>query len=65
MTVRWLMAAALVAAAAAPEAGQAREAVTDAFRGSVPQGTASAEPLALSFREALDRGLQFNLGLLL
>ena len=65
MTVRWLMAAALVAAAAVPAAGQAREAVTDAFRGSVPQGTASAEPLALSFKETLDRGLQFNLGLLL
>jgi outer membrane protein TolC len=59
------MAAALVAAAAAPAAGQAREAVTDVFRGSVPQGTASAEPLALSFKETLDRGLQFNLGLLL
>ena len=42
-----------------------REVVTDAFRGSVPQGTASAEPLALSFKETLDRGLQFNLGLLL
>ena len=65
MTVRWLMAAALVAAAAAPAAGQPREAVTDVFRGSVPQGTASAEPLALSFKETLDRGLQFNLGLLL
>ncbi|HVG85186.1 MAG TPA: TolC family protein [Vicinamibacterales bacterium] len=65
MTVRWLMAATLVAAAAVPAAGQAREAVTDAFRGSVPQGTASAEPLALSFKETLDRGLQFNLGLLL
>jgi hypothetical protein len=31
----------------------------------VPQGTATAEPLALSFKDTLDRALQFNLGLLL
>ncbi|MBP7778905.1 MAG: TolC family protein [Acidobacteria bacterium] len=35
------------------------------FLGSVPQGEARREPLALSLREALSRALQFNLGLLL
>jgi len=65
MTFRWLMAAALVAAAATPVAAQSERAVDDRFRGSVPQGTATAEPLALSFKDTLDRALQFNLGLLL
>ncbi|HMF59307.1 MAG TPA: TolC family protein [Vicinamibacterales bacterium] len=35
------------------------------FTGSVPQGTATAEPLPLSLKDAVNRGLQFNLGLLL
>jgi outer membrane protein TolC len=35
------------------------------FTGSVPQGTATAEPLPLTLKEAVNRGLQFNLGLLL
>jgi outer membrane protein TolC len=65
MTVRSIMAAVLAAAAVLPASAQSRETVADTFRGSVPQGTATAEPLALSFRETLDRGLQFNLGLLL
>jgi outer membrane protein TolC len=34
------------------------------FQGSVPMGTASSAPLALTFREAIDRGLKANLGLL-
>jgi len=34
------------------------------FQGSVPMGTASSAPLALSFHDAIDRGLKANLGLL-
>ena len=34
------------------------------FQGSVPQGTASATPIALSLSEAIQRGLRANLGLL-
>ena len=53
------------ALAAAPAAAQEGGAATGAFRGSVPQGTASAGPLALGLRDTVDRALQFNLGLLL
>jgi outer membrane protein TolC len=35
------------------------------FGGSVPQGTVTADPLPLSVRDAVNRALQFNLGLLL
>jgi outer membrane protein TolC len=35
------------------------------FFGSVPEGKATAETLQLSFKDALDRGLRNNLGLLL
>ena len=34
------------------------------FQGSVPSGTASSTPLALTLDDAIQRGLQFNLGLL-
>jgi outer membrane protein TolC len=34
------------------------------FQGSVPAGTASDTPLALTLRDAIDRGLKTNLGLL-
>src|SRR5579863_5407605 len=34
------------------------------FQGSVPTGTASSTPLALTFHDAIDRGLKTNLGLL-
>jgi len=34
------------------------------FQGSVPTGTASPTPLALTLRDAIDRGLKTNLGLL-
>jgi outer membrane protein TolC len=34
------------------------------FQGSVPMGTASPTPLALTLRDAIDRGLRTNLGLL-
>ncbi len=35
------------------------------FLGSVPEGTASKQVLSLSFKDAIDRGLRNNLGLLL
>ena len=34
------------------------------FQGSVPEGSASPTPLALTLRDAIDRGLRTNLGLL-
>ena len=34
------------------------------LQGSVPSGTASSTPLALTLADAIQRGLQFNLGLL-
>ena len=34
------------------------------FQGSVPTGTASAQPLALTLQDAIDRGLKTNLGFL-
>ena len=35
------------------------------FQGSVPAGVASSTPVALTLREAIDRGLKTNLGLLI
>jgi outer membrane protein TolC len=37
---------------------------TSQFQGSVPAGNASSTPLALTFHDAVDRGLKANLGLL-
>jgi len=37
---------------------------TSQFQGSAPAGAASSTPLALTFHDALDRGLKTNLGLL-
>lgn len=51
--------------AAAPAVAQDGSAGTAVFRGSVPQGTATAEPLSLSLKSTVERALQFNLGLLL
>jgi outer membrane protein TolC len=34
------------------------------FQGSVPTGTASPQPLSLTLRDAIDRGLKTNLGML-
>jgi outer membrane protein TolC len=36
-----------------------------AFQGAVPRGDLSPQPLALSFESAIERGLNYNLGLLL
>ncbi len=37
---------------------------SDSYQGSVPQGTASDTPIAISMKDAIDRGLKANLGLL-
>jgi outer membrane protein TolC len=37
---------------------------TSQFQGSVPTGSVSSTPLALTFHDAIDRGLKTNLGLL-
>ena len=37
---------------------------TSQFQGSVPTGTASSTPVALTLHDAIDRGLKANLGLL-
>src|ERR1700675_2376549 len=37
---------------------------TGQFQGSVPSGSVSSTPLALTFRDAIDRALKANLGLL-
>jgi outer membrane protein TolC len=46
-------------------AGSALFAQPDQFQGSVATGVASPAPVALTLREALERGLRANLGLLL
>lgn len=51
------------AAAQTSQAPQAPQ--TSPFFGSVPKGTATAEPLALSVKDAVQRALENNLGLLL
>ena len=38
---------------------------TDTYLGSIPQGKATGETLELTINDALDRGLKYNLGLLL
>ena len=59
---------AAVVAAAAPAAAQSGEFQPGAgnpFFGSAPRGTATAEPIPLSVKDAVERALRFNLGLLL
>jgi len=34
------------------------------FQGSVPKGQASAQPVDLSFDDAIERGLQANMGII-
>lgn len=63
-----IVAALAVALAAAPARAQSEGgagAPPSPFLGSVPQGEATGQPLALSLKDALARALQFNLGLLL
>ncbi len=49
---------------AQPQITTAPQTGDESYRGSVPQGTASPTPIPLSLREAIDRGLKTNLGLL-
>jgi outer membrane protein TolC len=52
-------------APAAPASAYAGGSNQSPFMGSVPEGKATSEVLPLSFKEAIDRGLRNNLGLLL
>ncbi len=55
----------LIGACAALFAGSALSGQQVQFQGSVPAGVASPAPLSLTLRDAIDRGLRTNLGLLL
>jgi hypothetical protein len=57
---RWFIGACVGLFAAATLLGQQAQ-----FQGSVPTGVASATPLPLTLRGAIDRGLRANLGVLL
>ena len=61
-----LLALALVGLSAGPLAAQeTRPTPLNPFFGSVPKGTRTAEPLSLSVKDAIQRALENNLGLLL
>ncbi len=55
----------LIGACVALFAGSALLGQQAQFQGSVPTGAASSTPLSLTLRDAIDRGLRTNLGLLL
>ncbi len=59
----WL--AAVPAMAQTNEGGGGRAQTASPFAGSVPQGTATADAIGLSVKDAVDRALRHNLGLLL
>src|SRR3954469_1366404 len=48
-----------------PPQGGAQTGGTNPFLGGIPQGTPTAEPIQLSVRDAVERALKNNLGLLL
>src|SRR3954466_11035455 len=54
-----------VAATAEAQTGEGQGSGTSPFFGSATQGTVSATPVNLSVKDAVERALQFNLGLLL
>jgi outer membrane protein TolC len=58
-TALWTTSFSIVVLATSTLPGQ-----TSQFQGSVPTGTASPTPIALTLHEAIDRGLKTNLGLL-
>jgi len=66
MTMRSLLAVALAAIVPAAAAAQSADAgaVPSPFGGSVPSGTLSADPVSLTLEDAVARGLEHNLGLL-
>jgi outer membrane protein TolC len=59
------LALSLATAAAAQTAPQAAAPTASSFQGSIVQGQVSAQPLALSLDDAIQRGLQTNLGIIL
>lgn len=69
--VRWGIFAALAAgsllaqSASSPTPNVTLPGTQNPFLGSAPEGAASAEVLQIDFKEAIDRGLRNNLGLLL
>jgi outer membrane protein TolC len=63
LTRRALLTALLLGAL--PFAASAQPVVPEALRGGVPTGAPSAEPLELTLDQAIERGLQHNLGLIL
>ena len=66
MNARSIAAVALaLTIAPAARAGAQEPERANPFHGSVPQGEASAQPVALSLKETVSRGLEYNLGLLL
>jgi outer membrane protein TolC len=62
-----LVAAAAVSGAATvcAQSSEFQQGAGNPFLGSAPRGTATAGPIALSVKDAVERALQFNLGLLL
>src|SRR5690242_21709095 len=58
---RTLLVSVVVQMAALPVVAQQ----SNTFQGAVPHGELSPQPLALSFEDAIARGLTYNLGLLL
>lgn len=64
--ISWALAAMLiVAVTASGQTGEGQTSSASPFYGSATQGTASATPISLSVKDAVERALQFNLGLLL
>src|SRR4051794_18584045 len=64
-TITCVLAAALAAAVPARAQQAGPPGPPSPFMGSVPHGTATAEPIPLSVKDAVERALQYNLGLLL
>jgi outer membrane protein TolC len=64
-TIAWIVAALAIAARASAQTGDVQMGGSSPFLGSPPQGTVSPTPIGLSVKDAVDRALQFNLGLLL
>jgi outer membrane protein TolC len=60
-----MLAAGPAAHAQTTDAPGGHQAPASPLAGSVPHGTATAEPLPLSVKDAINKGLQYNLGLLL
>ena len=62
--MRFLLPVTIVLLVAVPASAQSRAIPPPAFLGGVPSGTPNADPLALTILDAINRGLQHNMGLL-